>query len=130
MNTKYLEQANEKIITKLLADPTQREEKLNMIIDFINKGNFDFSIHPFDTEKIHIFTNRVNSVNELVEFGNFYKSVNGDLSDAYFITEALSPVTFVESTDKLIEDLKIIVSSSLSRDETKDLNVFLVKTFF
>jgi hypothetical protein len=72
----------------------------------------------------------VSTVDELVEFGNFYKSVNGDLSDSYFITEALNPVTFVESTDKLIEDLKIIVSTSLSRDETKDLNVFLVKTFF
>ena len=131
LNIGEIEKFNEGIIERLLANSNpKRMDNLQKIIRCFNDGCFDFSIYMFrNRDGITDFTSKIYDYSELAEFSNFYNSVDGDLSDAYFITEAQSPVSFVKNTDELAENIMTIVSV-LSHEESKELNVFLVKTFF
>ena len=119
------------ILSQILSDSNEdREKNLQNVIEMFNDGTFDFSINKFHKKDVSSITDWIDSYIELVDFAEFYKSVGGDLTDSYFIKEVFCPVYFVKNDDGLVKYISHIVSSSLSTDEHKELNKFLVQTYF
>ncbi len=130
MDIKELEQFNLKMFKSFI----EQEDDLygfwnnfKKLLNYIN-NNLDISIYQFGD--VEDFVSRLSGWDELIEFNNFYKSVDEDLSDSYYFKEPFEPIGFIEDSETLVKMIEMMISESFNQEETIAFNKFMVGLLF